>query len=285
VISNDGLHYREPVTDFRMVPCAEDQSTIAEIPWATRGLLAPTIVDHPANVQGNGMENVGDYTLFWYGKWPEVNADGVRVARWTRDRLGYFAMDPAIKGDTPTVISCPIDLGGGAKVKLSLNVDGVGEKATATVELLTEQFTPIPGLSGADGAAQVVEGGLRQAVLWPLAKHQQVIEPRSFGAASTGRVRVKVTFGGVRPEDIKLYAIYIDKGTVSEIPHLYLPPHQGCASESVAQDALVPLNLLSELSEMGFTDEDSNIRALTDANGDIKVAIKVILANERANAK
>ena len=25
-VSNDGLHFREPVPDFRMVPCAEDEA-------------------------------------------------------------------------------------------------------------------------------------------------------------------------------------------------------------------------------------------------------------------
>ena len=72
VVSNDGLHFREPVPDFKFVPCAEDLSTNLSKPWASRGLLAPTAIGMPANVQGNGMENVGDETLFWYGCWPEV---------------------------------------------------------------------------------------------------------------------------------------------------------------------------------------------------------------------
>ena len=85
-VSNDGLHFREPVPDFRMVPCAEDESTLAEEPWTEQHKLVPNVVDFPANVQGNGMENVGDKTLFWYGTWPEVDADGVRCASWDRDR-------------------------------------------------------------------------------------------------------------------------------------------------------------------------------------------------------
>ena len=66
-----------------------------------------------------------------------------RGASWERDRLGHLAMDPALNG-LPTVISCPINLQG-KEVKVSLNVDGVSADTTAKVEMLTEQFKPIPG--------------------------------------------------------------------------------------------------------------------------------------------
>ena len=59
IISNDGLHYREPLKDFRLIPSAEDCSTLAEAPWAQMGMLTPMMLDQPANVQGNGMENIG----------------------------------------------------------------------------------------------------------------------------------------------------------------------------------------------------------------------------------
>merc|ERR1712187_1103141 len=111
------------------------------------------------------MEQVKDETLFWYGKWPEVSADGVRCASWKRDRLGYLSMDPALGKATGTVMSCPINLQG-KSVKLSLNVDGVGEKSGAVkVEMLTESFKPLPSYGG-ENAALVQEAGLRQPVVW-----------------------------------------------------------------------------------------------------------------------
>lgn len=39
--------------------------------------------------------------------------------------------------------------------------------------------------------------------------------------SAAGRVRVKVSFGGVRPEDIKLYAIYVDLASVEGNPSLF----------------------------------------------------------------
>eukprot|EP01052_Picozoa_sp_SAG31_P050485 SAG31_NODE_11541_length_1019_cov_1.109783_1_plen_116_part_00 len=93
------------------------------------------------------MENVGENTLFWYGTWPEVDADGVRCAKWARDRLGYLATDPLLNQQTPYVVSCPIAPGKpGTSLKVSLNVDGVDAEANISVELLTEQFAKIPGL-------------------------------------------------------------------------------------------------------------------------------------------
>jgi hypothetical protein len=200
VISNCGLHFREPIPDFRMIPCAEDESTLAEAPWAAQKELIPNVVDFPANVQGNGMENVGDKTLFWYGTWPEVDADGVRCAVWGRDRLGCLATDDKLKAPASgaTVTSCPIKCNASGTVKVSLNVssvllfsvsipceqracqcmvcslaqvEGTGSGATAKVDILTEQFAPLPGYTADDC---IVTDGLRSPVLWKVRKLQYV---------------------------------------------------------------------------------------------------------------
>ena len=87
VVSNDGLHYREPIPDFRIVPAAEDGWLLPQ------GLVPPvghTAVHFPGLIQGQGFENIGDETLSWYVPWPVHDSDGVRVASWMRDRLGYF---------------------------------------------------------------------------------------------------------------------------------------------------------------------------------------------------
>ena len=34
----------------------------------------------------------------------------------------------------------------------------------------------------------------------------------------------QVSFGGLRPEDIQLFAVYVDAPTLTEEPDLYLPP-------------------------------------------------------------
>ncbi|MEL7186794.1 MAG: hypothetical protein AAFN50_10255, partial [Pseudomonadota bacterium] len=76
-ISNDALHYKEPIPEFPIVEAAEFN-------WSSKsdGSLADTF---PALMQGQGFENLGDETLFWYAPWPEEASDGVRVASWQRD--------------------------------------------------------------------------------------------------------------------------------------------------------------------------------------------------------
>ena len=81
-VSNDALHYREPIPNFPIVSAAEDGWELP--PYGDQFLNFPTLI------QGQGFENMGEETLFWYAPWPEQRSDGVRVAVWPRDRLGYF---------------------------------------------------------------------------------------------------------------------------------------------------------------------------------------------------
>ena len=71
LVSQDALHYREPVPDFLFIPALEEP-----------GLLPGS---SPALMQGQGMLNRGDRTLFWYELWA---GSDVRLAAWERDRLG-----------------------------------------------------------------------------------------------------------------------------------------------------------------------------------------------------
>ncbi len=193
-VTNDALHYREPVPDFPIVLAAED------------GLGFPqqgnTAHPFPALIQGQGFENIGDETLFWYAPWPEHDSDGVRVARWTRDRLGYFDAftGPRMARGESHFISAPIDLEG-RTAHVALNLDGVSEYSHVRVEVLDEWFNPIPGLSG-DASPPMRDPGLRQPVLW---RDGEQIAP------TTGRIRLKVDFEGIRFEDARLYAVYLEQ--------------------------------------------------------------------------
>lgn len=191
VVSNDVLHYREPIPDFRIVSAAEDGW--APIPVGT------TAVHFPALIQGQGFENVGDETLFWYAPWPEHDSDGVRVASWTRDRLGYFQsfVAPRHRQD-PHFISAPLDLEG-KPARVYMNVDGVSEYSKVGVEILDERFNVMAGYSREDCTAPK-ESGLHQPVKW---QAREVIEKVDRP------IRVRVNFGGIRPEDLKVYAIYV----------------------------------------------------------------------------
>jgi hypothetical protein len=192
VVSNDALHYREPIPDFRMVVAAEDG--MEHLPGSIHFKFS-------GFVQGQGFENIGDETLFWYAPWPEQLSDGVRVARWPRDRLGY--LQPfATNGKKPRtchVVSAPIDAEGQG-CRVALNVDGLSEHARVTVQVLDEHFQPVPGFLAEDCLA--MESGFHQTVAWQ--QHHQI-------EGIDGAFRIRLNYEGVRPEDPKLYAIYLER--------------------------------------------------------------------------
>ncbi len=186
IVSHDGLHYIEPIPDFRIVPAKENIYS-----WPRTPVLGPAAIS-----QGQGFANVGDRTFFWYGSW-NTPADGVRLASWERDRLGYLQpwMGPK---DHPNLISEPISTGG-KPMAISLNASGLNPLSTITVSLENERFQVLPGF-GSEDCNGPVEAGLKQRITWGA---RNVIN-------SEAPIRIRVDFGGVRPEDIKLYAIYLD---------------------------------------------------------------------------
>ena len=195
-VSNDALHYKEPIPDFPIVSAAEDS-------WKSKRKES-LLLNFPALIQGQGFENVGDETLFWYAPWPEEAGDGVRVASWPRDRLGHFsAYDTGIwsysKETEPHFVSAPIDLEGKA-AKLTVNVAGITEHSGITVEIQDLAFQPVPGYER--DACQGLDGsGLAQPINW---QGHDAID------GATGPIRVRVNFNGVRPEDVRLFAVYLD---------------------------------------------------------------------------
>jgi hypothetical protein len=214
VVSNDAIHFREPIPDFQLVsgygsfdPGEED----AGIPAAKLD-------------QGQAFANIGDQTLIWYGAW----AGGkVFVARWVRDRLGYFEVvktpkpSPLITEDThslvwsellkdvlkpipapadPHFISCPLQVTG-PDMRVFINADGLSEESHLTVEILDEKCKPLPGYSGND-CIRITKSGLRQPVTWRAKKSLE-----KFGH----QFRIKVGWGGSRFEDAYVYALYVSR--------------------------------------------------------------------------
>ena len=153
------------------------------------------------------MTNIGDNTFLWYEEWGP--GTGVRLAKWERDRLGYFKKfdypgrpaylppDGTFVDVDPHFISCPFTIDKATSV--FANVDGLSQYSELKVEVLTKEFIPIPELSG-DNAIPLKQSGLREPISW---KSGNTIN------SSVKEFRLKVTSAGIRSEDVKIYALYL----------------------------------------------------------------------------
>jgi len=180
-LSYDAVHFHEPIPDFRFIPAREQPGS----PWDVG----------PALMQGQGMENFGDQTLYWYSLWRGTAGSGIRIVTWPQDRLGMLK---PFRPSGSQAISCPIKVLEG-QGKVYVNASGLGEHSQLHIGLIDEGFHPIPGYSGED-AAIIAENDLRMPVQW---KGGDSLLP------SQGLVRLDIQFTGIRPEDCRLYAIYI----------------------------------------------------------------------------
>ena len=198
VVSNDAIHFREPLPDYKMIPSDGIWTASASQPLQ----VAPSLT------KGQGWVNYRDETLTWYARfWGGV----VCVARWPRDRLGYFEVLPRLKPNVkvpttqtklaPHFTSCAIQLDQ-PDTRVYLNADGLSEHSLLKVEIVDEQFKPLPGYSG-DDCLPLAESGLRKPIAW---RDRRSLEKWDHP------IRVSVTWEGPRPEDAYVYAVYLVEG-------------------------------------------------------------------------
>lgn len=201
LVSNDAIHYREPVPDFAfMTPGGYgdwDQITLE---------------------QANAWYNTDKETYIWYTNWDpgqpwplpalpkrveNATPNSIGLATLPRDRFGYVQKEilalPARGTKTPAlprygeILSRSILLEHPSKVYV--NVDDVSASARLEIDLVNDAEETLPGY-----AADVTESSLKGLVQWKNGK-----------AAPSGqpfRIRVRWPEGDSNP---KLYAIYVEK--------------------------------------------------------------------------
>jgi hypothetical protein len=185
LISNDGIHFREPVPGFVFVPHGQDGQ------WDQRGLLS-----------GQAFEQMGDETYIWYGNWDLSETSNAKtygaVGLLTMRRDGFGSVSPMNRSAPAQLITCAIptrDIG-----RLAVNAEGLSAEVSLRVELLDELERPLPAYAG-ENAAVVHEGGVRKPVYWP----------RGGGVPLLDRpLRIRIRFEGARRDQARLYAIYLD---------------------------------------------------------------------------
>jgi len=199
VVSHDALHFHEPVPGFRIVPAREQPESPVGV--------------YPALAQGQGMENAGDETLYWYSLWRGNEGSGVRLITWARDRLGglqpFRPRDH--QRDSEDAAGLPLraeaisqDFAAADAAGAFVNASGLGRYSELRVDVLDEGFRHVPGFSG-DDAAVVSADGFRVPLRW---------RGGTALPAQAGRLRLRVRFEGVRAEDGRLHAVYVTGATV-----------------------------------------------------------------------
>lgn len=200
VVSNDGIHFREPAHEWTFLKRGEDGA------WDQGGLL-----------QGQGFENVGDQTFIYYGAWDprhwesEPPRGGVGIATLPRDRFGDLVVEEAGQGpgdyQLPVIqselITAALPMDANKAHRFSLNADGLGTKAALKIELLGANEQRLPGYSG-DDAAVVRQSGFQTPIVWNGKKELRDLPER---------IRLRVTFEGQRKTDIRFSAVYVRDGS------------------------------------------------------------------------
>lgn len=195
VVSNDGVHFREPVHEHIFLKRGADED------WDAGGLL-----------QAQGFENVGDKTFLYYGAWnPQVwekspPRGGVGIAMLPRDRFADLVVDKTTEGPgdyqmkktKSSLLTAAVPLTSGSH-RFYVNADGLSNNARLKIELLDSKLSPLSRFSGAD-AAVVSESGFQTPIEWN-GKHEINDLP--------DRVRIKVTFEGTDNTKLRFNTIYV----------------------------------------------------------------------------
>lgn len=195
VISNDGIHYREPAIG---IPYLRQEDSPLAAPHTPPTKLT----------QGNGILNVGDQTLIYHGRWTEGRIAGrcsvekgwdfhpeflddyyseIALATIERDRWGSLALFPdASEGHVWTApLRLPADM---SKFRISLNATGT---AGMRIDLADEDFSPIPRYQDGKCEMDSLDSNIRWAQdLTPLAgnsvrlrirfRRREGVDPRLF---------------------------------------------------------------------------------------------------------
>jgi len=195
VMSNDGVHFREPMVEHTFIHRGEDGD------WDQGGLL-----------QGQGFENVGEQTWVYYGAWDPRSWEsapprgGIGIVTLPRDRFADLIVDESTKGPgdyqmmetVASFLTESIDIEKGPR-RFFVNAEGLGKGATLKVELLDHLMKPLAGYAG-DDAAEVSVDGFQTPVKFG---------DKSEATGLPERVKVRVTFEGENRTDIRFCAMYV----------------------------------------------------------------------------
>lgn len=189
VVSNDGIHFREPVKGHVFISRFDSPTPPID------GKSYPTALCQ----SGNGILNVGDETWIYHGRWRNgpygsERWEEIALATLPRDRWGALGLFPS--ENDGSVWSLPVTLPADG-CEVVLNADGADGMR---IEISDERFRPIPEFSGDQSGVALTADGLDVPLKWPKG---------NLHALGGRTVRFRIHFkkqGEVTP---RLYAVYL----------------------------------------------------------------------------
>ena len=174
IMSNDGIHFREPVPGFKVIARGE-----------------PGAWDDTALLQGHAFVNDGERTMIWYSHWDTgsgMKTMDIGLATLRRDGFGHFSR----KNDTNDAQFITDTFTAGKSAALHMNVDGITPDAPLAMELLDHRDQPVPGFT-----ATLTTNGTRQKIAWP----------NGATPPANGRFAIRVKYPA--NSSAQVFAIYI----------------------------------------------------------------------------
>lgn len=170
MISNDGVHFREPVPGFKVIPRGKEGE------W-----------DDVAILQGHAFVNEGDKTMIWYSHWDTGGVlDNMDIGLATLRRDGFGSLSRKVPEEEGHFITSPF-----TAREIALNLDGNVPETPLTVQLLDHLDHPLEGYE-----AKVSTNGVYETISWP--------KPLPTGK----KVALRVNFPS--SSAAKVYAIYLN---------------------------------------------------------------------------
>jgi hypothetical protein len=170
VISNDGVHYREPVPGHKMIPRGREGE------W-----------DDIALLQGHAFVNEGDRTMIWYSHWDTGGKlKNMEIGLATLRRDGFGSLSRKVPEESGHFITSPF-----MAKEIAVNVDGVTAEVPLSIQLLDHLDHVLQGYE-----AKVTTNGVRVTVSFP--------KPLPAGRKLALRVNYPANSAA------KVYAIYLN---------------------------------------------------------------------------
>jgi len=189
IISNDGLHFREPAPGFSFMK--RDQEFRWDRDWKDNADQ-----DNFLLTQG-AMINTAEETFIYYGATtPGGNvhevSENIGLARMPRDRFGYLRLMPGAR--VGQRVSCPVHVDSGTALTVNAEVPAGSRIRLALLD--EDGLDELPGYQLGDGG-QVVSSGLDSPVIWN--NRRELPIDKSF--------RIRADLEGAA----KLFAIYLTR--------------------------------------------------------------------------